>query len=518
MEHGFDLNAIVSIVKRRYLYFLVPAILVFAIVTAFAFTLPRSFEAKATILIESQRIPTELASTTVTASPRERIKVIEQRLLARDNLLSIANEFSLYKTTQSGTLSPTEVVEEMREAIAIEQIAIASSGRNTQVIGFDVSFQYTSAIMAARVTNELVTSILSQNLETRLRRAAETSDFFQQQLQQLENDLVALEKKMAEYKRDNENALPETLALRRENLSEIAEQIDSLDQQIRLTQNSDLSSGSTSDVQAQQLVYRLQSRELDYDSFVERRELLGPLLEKGFVSQRTMDDLDRQIAQVEIDITAIKSQMEQEGLTVDPQARETLLLAEKASLQSKANELRESIAKTPAIEVELSAMVRDYENLQYEFNQTKLKLTEAEIGERLEEDRQAERFEVLEQATVPEEATKPNRVQIVAAGGGGAVAIGAALVLLLEFLDNSIRTAGDLERRLKVRPIAVIPYVTTRRERIRRISRRVLTFCLFSLGIVGVAAIVHFYVLPLDLLAERVLDKIEPFLAQFNLL
>nr|WP_319386771.1 hypothetical protein [uncultured Roseibium sp.] len=518
MEHGFDLSAIISIAKRRYLYFLIPAILVFSMVTAFAFTLPRSFEAKATILIESQRIPTELASTTVTASPRERIKVIEQRLLARDNLLSIANEFSLYQTNKAGTLSPTEVVEEMREAISIEQIAIASSGRNTQVIGFDVSFQYTSAITAARVANELVTSILSQNLETRLRRAAETSNFFQQQLQQLESDLVLLERKMAEYKRDNENALPETLAMRREDLSEIAEQIDSLDQQIRLSQNSGLSTGTATDAEAKQLVYRLQSRELDFDSFVERRELLGPLLEKGFVSQRTMDDLDRQIAQVEIDIAAIKSQMEQEGFTADPEARENLLLAEKASLQRKANELRESIAKTPVIEVELSAMVRDYENLQYEFNQTKLKLTDAEIGERLEEDRQAERFEVLEQATVPEEATKPNRTQIVAAGGGGAIAIGAALVLLLEFFDNSIRTAGDLERRLKVRPIAVIPYVTTRRERIRRISRRILTVCLFLLGIMGVLAVVHQYVQPIDLLAERVWHIVEPFMAQFNLL
>ena len=102
MEQGFDLSAIVSIVKRRYLYFLIPAVLVFSIVTALAFTLPRSFEAKATILIESQRIPTELASTTVTATPRERIKVIEQRLLARDNLLSIANEFSLYHRSCRG--------------------------------------------------------------------------------------------------------------------------------------------------------------------------------------------------------------------------------------------------------------------------------------------------------------------------------------------------------------------------------------------------------------------------------
>jgi len=418
MEQSFELGMIWAIVKRRYLYFVVPFVLVFVIVVVVAYALPRSYEAKATILIESQRIPSELASTTITASPSERINVIEQRLLARDNLLSIASKFSLYNSEGRRDNSPSEIVEYMRDAIEIKQIGVATSRRNTQVIGFDVTFLYTNATLAARVTNELVNSILSQNIETRLSRAAETSEFFQQQLRNLEKKLLAVENQIAAYKRDNETALPDTLAIRREKLTEISANIDAIGRQITLSEQAENGAGSTGGAEAQQLAFRLQSQELNYDAFVERRELLAPLLEKGFVSQRTMDDLDRQIAQAEIEIAAVKSQMAQQGFTADPDTRLKLLQSQKVEFERRAADLRKSISRTPSVEVELAAMVREYEDLRAEDTQTKAKLTDAEIGEKLEQDRQAERFEVLEQAG---EEHRPGREghQDAHRGGGG---------------------------------------------------------------------------------------------------
>ncbi|WP_281931677.1 GumC family protein [Roseibium album] len=512
MEQSFELGMIWAIIKRRYLHFIVPFVLVFAVVVMVAYALPRSYEANATILIESQRIPSELASATVTANPSERIKVIEQRLTSRDNLLSIAGKFSLYNAEGQRSASPSAIVEKMRNAIEIRQIGVSNSRRDTRVIGFDVAFNYSNATIAARVANELVTSILSQNLETRLSRAAETSDFFQQQLSSLEKKLLAVENQIAAYKRDNETALPDTLAIRREKLTEISANIDAIGRQITLSEQAENGAGSTGGAESQQLAFRLQSQELNYDAFVERRELLAPLLEKGFVSQRTMDDLDRQIAQAEIEIAAVKSQMAQQGFTADPDTRLQLLQTQKVEFERRADDLRKSISRTPSVEVELAAMVREYENLRAEYTQTKAKLTDAEIGEKLEQDRQAERFEVLEQATTPEEPTKPNRIQIVAAGGAGAMALGAALVFLLEFLDKSVRTPSDLERRLQLRPIAVIPYVTTRHERIRQNTRRILTICTLLTVVVGVLTAAHVFVAPLDIYIERMWQKVQPLL------
>ncbi|MBG6212008.1 uncharacterized protein involved in exopolysaccharide biosynthesis [Labrenzia sp. EL_126] len=512
MEQSFELGMIWAIVKRRYLYFIVPFVMVFAAAIAIAYALPRSYEAKATILIESQRIPSELASTTVTASSSERIKVIEQRLFGRDNLLSIANKFSLYNTHGKRNKSPTEIVEDMRNTIEIKQIGAATSRRNTRIIGFDVTFRYSDATLAARVTNELVNSILSQNLETRLSRAAETSEFFQQQLRNLESELLEIENRIAAYKRDHEAALPDTLGIRREKLTELVGNIDVLTQQISLAEQAGDNPAATGDAKSQQLDFRLQAAELNYDAFIERRELLAPLLEKGFVSQRTMDDLDRQIKLAEIEIASIRSRMSQDGITADPDTRLKLLQSQKAEFERRAEELQKSIARTPSVEVELAAMVRDHENLRAQYGLTKAKLTDAEIGEKLEQDRQAERFEVLEQATTPQKPAKPDRIHIVAAGGAGAIALGLGLVVLLEFLDKSVRTASDLERRLQLRPIAVIPYVATKQERYRRFAKRALTICIMLAAIVGALVATHLFVTPLDLFAERVWQKIQPLL------
>lgn len=496
------------------MYFIVPAVLISVATIAVAFSIPQTFQAKATILIESQRIPNELASTTVTANSTERLKVIEQRLLARKNLLAIAEKFSLYRDNDGSAPPATDIVDAMRDDIIIEQLGVSQSRRNTQIIGFDVAFQYTDATIAARVTNELVNSILAQNLETRINRAAETSDFFVQELQNFEQELTKLEERMAAFKRENEGTLPETLEERRASLTQAKLELSLIDQQLRAVQGPN-GADALLDPGTQQLAFRLESRELTYKSYLDRREQLTPLFSKGFVSKRTMDDLERQIALSEIEIASIKSQMAQEGVSADPEARLKLLELQSEELQTRVDNLQEGIQRTPAVEFRMAAMVREYENLRAEYNQTKAKLTDAQIGERLEQDRQAERFEVLEQATIPEDPSAPNRTQIVAAGGGGAVMVGAALVLLLEFLDNSIRSARDLERRLQLRPIAVIPYVTTRQERVRKIARRLLTFFLVLLGIVSVMAVVHLYIVPLDLLAERVWLKIEPILPGF---
>lgn len=514
MEQSFNLGVITSAARRRYMYFLIPALVIFAAAVGVAYYLPPTYESKSVILIESQRIPTELASTTVNADASERLKVIEQRLLARNNLLSIASEYDLY-SDRVPPLSPTQIVEAMRGAISIQQIAVSRSRNNRQIVGFEIAFQYTNARAASRVANQLVSSILSQNLETRLNRAAETSEFFKQQLATLESELLTAEERIATYKRDNEASLPDTLGVRRENLSELTSQIELIEQQIVLAEQAASGASNAASGEEQQLAFRLQSQELNYDAFVERRELLTPLLEKGFVAQRTIDDLDRSIAQSELEIAAIKAQMAQQGFSADPGTRLKLLQTQKANFERRAGELQESIAKTPSVEVELASLLRTYELLRDEYSQTKTKLTDAEIGERLEQDRQAERFEILEQATIPDAPTKPDRIAIVAAGGGGAMAVGAALVFLLEFLDKSIRTAGDLERRLQLRPIAVIPYVTTRRERIRKNLRRLLIVCIALLGIVAASMIVHLYVTPLDLLADRVWLKVEPFLPGF---
>src|SRR5690606_17258504 len=102
-----------------------------------------------------------------------------------------------------------------------------------------------------------------------------------------------------------------------------------------------------------------------------------------------------------------------------------------------------AIQRTPQVESELIALTRAYDNMQQEYRDAKAKASEAEVGEQLEADRQGERFEVIEQATVPGEPISPNRKRIATMGAVGGLAAGVGLMMLLEMLDKSIRSGSD---------------------------------------------------------------------------
>ena len=102
-----DLKAYLSALRRRYLYLLITAVAVFAAVCAIAyFVLPVTYQATAKVLIESQQVSSDLASSVVKASAAERIQVIQQRLMTESNLLEIARKFDLYPecTRTAGSL------------------------------------------------------------------------------------------------------------------------------------------------------------------------------------------------------------------------------------------------------------------------------------------------------------------------------------------------------------------------------------------------------------------------------
>ena len=501
MQQDFDLKRFTDILRRRYLLLFVPAVVIFVGASVVAYKLPRLYEASAKILVESQQIPTSMASSTVTANALERIQTIQQRLMTRENLQRIAAKFSLFGDEQNPA-SPTGIVDMMRNATSIEQIDV--NGGSGAVIGFTVSFRYSDAAISSRVANEFVTLILSQNLQTRLSRAEETSKFFQQELARLDHDLKATEERIGDFKRANEGALPDTLPIRRTLVLQLEGEIAELDRQIRRVSASTDMAGNPASEKLRQLDHSLRTRQLDLESIQKERESLGPLAEKGYVAENRIRELDRAISAAELDIGSIKLEIAAAGATENLDE----LNRQRATLEQRLASLNEDIVRTPQVEVELSALTRDYSNLQEEYRQAKAKVADASTGERLEEDRQAERFDVIEQATVPESAVKPNRPRIMMAGGMGGIVVGLALVLLVEMLTKCIRTVSDLERALQLRPIAAIPYVTTSSERRTRRLRFAATVSLVLVTAGGGLALVHTYYLPLDLLAGKVAQKV----------
>jgi len=193
-----------DLVKRRWLAFLGPFVIVAAAGIAAAMLWPATYLAEGKILVESQQIPTELVRPTVTSAAQERIQVIEQRTMTRDNLVAIADKFDLFPDKRP-FLTVTELVELMRKSAKVApvdlQLEFKQRARlDNPTIVFSVGFEYRDAATAARVANELVTRILSEDLRDRTSRATDTTKFLEREVQKLQADNDALDAKIAKLK------------------------------------------------------------------------------------------------------------------------------------------------------------------------------------------------------------------------------------------------------------------------------------------------------------------------------
>ena len=191
-----------ELVQRRWLYFVIPFVIIASGGLAAAKLWPAVYLSEGKILVESQQIPTELVRPTVTSAAQERIQVIEQRTMTRDNLIAIADKFDLFPDKRR-FMSVSDVIELMKKSTKITpvdtQLDFKQTSRNPTIV-FSVGFEYADPQAAARVANELMTRILNEDLRDRTSRASDTTKFLAREVQKLQADSDAIDTKIAQIK------------------------------------------------------------------------------------------------------------------------------------------------------------------------------------------------------------------------------------------------------------------------------------------------------------------------------
>ncbi len=143
-------------------------------------------------------------------------------------------------------------------------------------------------------------------------------------------------------------------------------------------------------------------------------------------------------------------------------AAEGNLKAEKSKLtqlQAKLEEYEKRIYQTPAVERDYNVLSRDYENARKKYNELKDKQIHARLAEQLESGSQAERFTVIQPATLPRLPDRPNRLGIALLSGFLAFSGGIGSVSVAEYLDQTIRGSRGIIAVFQAPPLAVIPLI-----------------------------------------------------------
>lgn len=533
MEKFTDLSSILGILKRRALYFLVPAIVIMAGGSAVVMLLPAIYRSQATILVESQQIPADLVKSTVTALADERLQVIQQKTISRDNVLALAKKFSLFQSKTD--ISASELADLVRERVGIASVNLATTGRRAAgdklVIAFTVSYEDESPQRAAGVANELVTSILSADAQARVSQAADTSRFLDEESRRLSALLGEVEDEISKFRLENAKSLPEKLAFNMSVNERLEKDITDIDRELlgieetrrllAFEENIRKTSGNGGfrPPQAQsQMESRIEALKADIatksavyaDTHPEMRALRRALA--------AMEDEQKKIGRLQpSSAQADETNMGDKGGLEAQLIREKMAALDgRIAFLSKRREqnvalsisLKDVISRSPEIGALLGTLERRRASFQKSLDEVSEKLAKARLGERLEEDQRSERFEVIEQPIVPTDPTRPDRKKYLALVLAGAMAAGGGLAFATEFLDRRIRTSAELLSRVGIRPIGVIQFISVRHERRRKRWRWVAILLMLTLAITGLVFAVDYYYMPLELLFQKVVDRI----------
>ena len=548
-----QLSDYVVTVRRRKLWAL--GVFTIAVLASLymAFGVAPTYRSDATILIEGQEIPEDFVQSTVTGYADERIQVIGQRVMTRGNLISLIERHNLFPEERDGT--PIEVIAaRMRDAIFLETVQInvldQSRGRSYPVtIAFNIAFEYFSPEVTYDVATELSELFLLENARNRTELASETSIFLDAEANDLLEEISALETKMAAFKQENRNTMPELSELNMQLMERTEDELDQIERDIRGLREqrelllAQLSTTSTTTplvstageaiLTAEERLSYLQSQYLSLSSVysadhpdlvrIEReiRSLTGgssPVSSSALSTELTAREAElsetRQryspshpdVRRLEAIVTDLRSRLAaslegpqnnvstptnpvyiQLRVQLDGVNRElTALGAQARDLRAEAIDYRERLVTTPQIEREWLSLTREYDLAVAKYQEIRSQLTAATRAVSLEASQKGERFTLIDPPRVSSEPVRPNRPITLFVGMIFALTGSAAIIALLEALDGTVRSSTDVRSLIDAPPLAVIPYVQNSRDKSLLRLKRLAVGAAF--GCAGIAA------------------------------
>lgn len=501
-----DILFLLRLLLRRVHYIVLIAAPVAVLGVLVAIKLPPIYSAQARLLVESPQVPDDLAASTLRVGTTEILRVLTQRLLTRGNVLALSRQFSLHDNAPE--MNADDIVSDMRG-----RINVGLPNPRDPAAFMTISFDARNPQVSADVVGQLVTQLTSDFAAFRTQTTRQTSDFFDAEVERLEEMLQEQEARLLAFQETNMQALPDSLEFRRarqtglqERLVQVAREIDRLqdrrDRMVMLFEETGrLSFGSApltpEQAELQRLRLELSQARAIFSSTNPRLQNLERRIAvlEGTLNEDEVETGARPTSQFDLELADIDGQI-------------TFLTGQKDTIEIELAELAETIDQTPALAIALGALERELENTQMAYNRALARQAEARIGERVETQSQGRRLTVVEPPIAPNSPTKPNRRLIAAAGGVVGLALGVGIVGLFELLNTAVRRPADIAQAMGgVAPYATLPILRTRRQVLIRRAAIVAVIVLAVVVTVFGLWVVERYVMPLDALVDRVADR-----------
>jgi uncharacterized protein involved in exopolysaccharide biosynthesis len=517
-----------KVLKRRRYLFAVPFIAVILIVFFYALNISAVYRSEAVILIEDPGIPEDLIGATFTNYASQQIQLISRRLFTVKNITEIADRLGIYRQRGSDEPMPDYlVVQRFRNDMDLELVSeevLDARGQSVEAaVAFTLAFKSPDPAISQNVAEELVNLFLSENQRSGTSRTMDVSELLMASLSEAEEQLFAAETKLAEFKANNEGALPELYQLNLTVINRSEQQLSDTDRRLqelrqrKLQLSSELASLSPSapvtlptgetimsdrdrlralliDYRRKSAIYEAghpdllrleqeietlqglvgeaQSYSLIREQLQQERDKLASMRDRYSEDHPDIKNTESAIVQLESQLAGIDPSSVSEGVIADNPAYILIntqlqstdleiesLLEKRRELLATISEHENLIRQAPRVEMQYEMLLRDANNARTKYNDLQAKLRAADVAMDVEQEITGQRFTVIEPPAFPVKPEPRNRILIMLLGLIVAGGVAGALVVGVELMDTTIRSKKELSKIVGVPPLVVIPYL-----------------------------------------------------------
>lgn len=492
------------LIRRRW-FFLGPLFVIGLLGFSVAQIMPVLYRSEALIIVDQQKVPEQYVTPNVLLTLQRRLDTMTQQALSRTRLQRFIEDFGLYARERK-KMALDDIIDLMRKRISIELVQAPGRRDREDVTGFRIYFSDPDPYVAQRLTGELTSLFIEQNVRERTQQSLGTTAFLESQLEQARKDLATVEEQVRQYKLQHLGQLPEQQQSNLQILSSLQAQLqantsalDRAEQQriylesmrsqhefARGLSRSGEASSSTGSVSPGSSSLPLAEATLA-DLWKQLNALSGKFTDRYPEIVR----LKREIADWE---TAVQRLRAERMPLAEIDSRLKAIQAEIDNGKRESNDLRKRILDvqnrlnmTPVREQELAGVTRQYETARANYQSLLQKKMGSELASNLEQRQGGEQFRLLDPASLPKRP-EPGRVKIIILGWVLGIGAGVALTALRELTDQTVHRQSHLESLESADILARIPTLRTAKDQGRqKLLRRVEVVALalvtlFSLG------------------------------------
>ena len=234
LQRTLDVEDYLAIARRNVSWLLGPTLAALTLAVVVAFFWPNTYISMASIRVVPPAVPEKLVPTNVSVQMAERVAAMQQTILSRNTLTNIIQTYDLYRRERS-RLPMEDIIEKMQRNISVTGLTQLGSTSNTRAAAFRIGFAYENRYVAQKVTRDLMTRFIDENIRERFSQSQQTTQFLRDQYDQKKLELDAIDQRLTTFRQANIGRLPDSMGSNIQQIGVLESRVSTLNTNISRT-------------------------------------------------------------------------------------------------------------------------------------------------------------------------------------------------------------------------------------------------------------------------------------------